>query len=405
MMLNNADNSLSKDKHILFVPCVPKNPKDPLYQRLINDFYGDVLFGINLRKTDLSGKIVYTIGNAFKYIDELIRANATDIRVIIELSTNYELLNVKTVTLGEVPVYMFDVGVFFPRMFTPFTCFKEVTEAHKFQNLTESNKPGVAHRTGIYITNVEEKKSGLEFRLLRCSTNLTGPTDNLRVIDHAILTIVNKAADEFFDKPTNVNHVLAQVYHNSRDNKKERKAKIARHSDKTKDMCPSGILAFCTFYDKFNINGVNPAKADRYDYRYNQKTTVLTKLRFKLKPHVSHYEKSFDVLLYPGSLFMIPLSMNRIYTHEIIPSVLPIAKIPTRLGYVCRCSTTIAVHRDGDTYITSDTSEDVKMRPPIKNEVAELKKKYLMENKTVDVVKYGQTYFSLNMGDYEQPIL
>src|SRR5690606_15009020 len=100
--------------------------------------------------------------------------------------------------------------------------------------------------------------------------------------------------------------------------------------------------AFCTFYKdfmnkKFDING----------------TSVLTKLRFRLKKTVTDSDlvKSFDVVLYPNSVFMISLSTNRLYTHEIIPSVLPIDRIPVRMGYVIRCSKTKAVYKDDKTYM------------------------------------------------------
>ena len=45
------------------------------------------------------------------------------------------------------------------------------------------------------------------------------------------------------------------------------------------------------------------------------------------------------------------LDSNRLYTHEIIPSSLPIEKLPIRMGYVIRCSKTKALYNDGKTYL------------------------------------------------------
>jgi hypothetical protein len=45
------------------------------------------------------------------------------------------------------------------------------------------------------------------------------------------------------------------------------------------------------------------------------------------------------------------LEMNRLYTHEISPSHLPMDLIPLRLGYVIRCSKTKAIYKDNKTYI------------------------------------------------------
>jgi hypothetical protein len=73
----------------------------------------------------------------------------------------------------------------------------------------------------------------------------------------------------------------------------------------------------------------------------------------KLKSTVNDaaLEKEFSVTLYPNSAFLIPLSTNRLYTHEIKPSVLNVDHIPVRMGYVARCSNLEALHRNGQTYI------------------------------------------------------
>jgi len=58
--------------------------------------------------------------------------------------------------------------------------------------------------------------------------------------------------------------------------------------------------------------------------------------------------------LYPNSVFIMSLEMNRLYTHEISPSHLPMDLIPLRLGYVIRCSKTKAIYKDNKTYIINN---------------------------------------------------
>jgi hypothetical protein len=131
--------------------------------------------------------------------------------------------------------------------------------------------------------------------------------------------------------------VLVQIYENKKDERqKEIKARIKAHSDKTKDMPKNGLIAFCSFYDMPTKRQLKPSKTDRYDWCYKE-TSVLTSLHFKLKNTVidESFVKEFSVTLYPNSVFIIPLSTNRLYTHEIKPSVLNIDKIPMRMGYVC----------------------------------------------------------------------
>ena len=71
-----------------------------------------------------------------------------------------------------------------------------------------------------------------------------------------ILRLLNAEAGQIFDgSRAKLNHVLAQICHNTTAEAsttgKEQKAKIKGHSDKMKDM-PSdgGLMAFCTFYDE-----------------------------------------------------------------------------------------------------------------------------------------------------------
>jgi hypothetical protein len=156
-----------------------------------------------------------------------------------------------------------------------------------------------------------------------------------------------------------------------KDKKKQKKAKIKAHSDKTKDLPENAIIAFCSFsksysFCQFNDPNLNikKSKDDFFDCCYSRaksnKTTVLTKLKFRLKDTVQDQSlvKKFSLTLYPNSVFLIPLSTNRFYTHEIQPSILPIDLIPTRMGYVIRCSNTMAVFKNDQTYILNN-GEDI----------------------------------------------
>ncbi len=341
------------------------------------------------------------------------------LRVVKELSQNYDTTSklYQVVSIDEIPINMYDTGVFFRQMFSPDKdYFDLITTQHQFQSLTESNKPDRAFRKGIYLTNVvsDPDTTDVRFNLLRCSTNLDGPTDNFRDTDHEIITKVNSVAKEFFRDSTELNHVLAQVYENhivtTNGKTREKKAKISRHSDKTKDMPKNALIAFCSFYKGYTGSGFKDrtcvkSTTDAYDYCYNGQS-VLTVLRFCLKPDVAvnNMQKQFDVVLYPNSVFVIPLSTNRLYTHEIVPSALPVDKIPTRMGYVVRCSDTKAVYRDGQTYILKGNILH-KLIEPVDTDVLRLKELYYVENTTIEMVHYDGFYFSLNKGDYTKPIV
>lgn len=270
----------------------------------------------------------------------------------------------------------------------------------------------MALRKGIYLTNVakeetKDKKEALHFHLLRCSSNLTGPTDNFRETDTIIVDSLNKVVKFDFEKKTQLNHVLAQIYENKKkggNSSKEVKAKIKAHSDKTKDMPKEGLIVFCTFYDKANFEQLTPSKTDKFDWCY-KKSSGLTRLVFKLKNTVNDDSlvKEFSITLYPNSAFLIPLSTNRLYTHEIRPSVLNIGRIPIRMGYVIRCSNLEAIYMNNQTYI-KENGELIKLEQ-MQNETREdLRKTYYEENSTEKIVDYGKVHFSMNSGDYEKPI-
>jgi hypothetical protein len=346
--------------------------------------------------------------------------------VIRELSYNFDNTseNYRFVSLGQVPINLHNVGVYFRNFFDPEKdYFNLIDDEHKFQVLKESNKTSNAFRKGIYLTEVEQINPTMtRFNLLRCSTNMNGPTDNFRTTDREIIGSVNSISERFFEQKTNFNHVLAQIYqnqvvnNNNGDEIAQKKAKIKEHSDKTKDMPRNGLMAFCTFYKNYHNNQFNDSEMknvkvssdDMYNYCYN-KTSVLTRLRFRLKPAVentkdkSKYAKLFDVTLYPNSVFIMSLDMNRLYTHEIVPSILPIDKIPTRMGYVIRCSATKSVFKDDQTYIIED-DQMIRLERPTDDDIKRLRELYFKENTSIDIMDYGNIHFSMNDGDYTRPI-
>src|SRR5262249_29945873 len=113
----------------------------------------------------------------------------------------------------------------------------------------------------------------------------------------------------------------------------------------------------------------------------------------------------FTLNLYPGSGFFMPLSTNRLYTHEIRPATLDAELLPTRLGYVVRCSGTEAVHKDGHTFLKMDRKL-VNLEPPTPEGMDELRRLYAEENKTQAFIDYGDRFlFSMNSGDYLAPRL
>ncbi len=392
-----------------------------LYDKNSRLYYDEQMDEINFIKENFCGKVVTKIDtNLYKdgttiiylygdinYKLNKLRIDPKIIYVIKELSCYYESIeSINVITLGQVPININNVGVLFRKFFDDDKkYFENLSKEHQFQSLTESNKLGKSYRKGIYITKVEENKEGFNFNLLRCSTNLDGPTDNFRHVDNDIINSVNHISQYLFEQKTDLNHVLAQKYNNTKVNGKEKKAKIKQHADKTKDMPRNGLMAFCTFYsfDKFNVKEIRNPKDDPYNCYYKN-GSILTKLRFKLKAVVDDLSlvRIFDVTLYPNSVFMMSLDMNRLYTHEIIPSHLPIDKLPTRLGYVIRCSKTKALFKNNQTYII-DGDKYVQLEEPTSEGIKKLKLTYVKENISDELINYEKINFSLNQGDYTKP--
>jgi hypothetical protein len=388
----------------------PSTVKD---EGLRRDFFGSVIEVDELSSgaSSVAGKTVYLAGDLSRLGAQHLDA-AARVFIIRELSQGYDGSNGNKpwplVDLGQVPILVHGVGVYHRRFFDPSAeHFHRICAEHTFQSLTESTKPEKALRTGIYLTPVEQRGDALHFRLLRCSTNLSGPTEGFRENDRRIVDALNREAAFVFRGHAPLNHVLAQIYANTpaAAAQKQSKAKISAHADKTKDMPDHGIMAFCTFYD--GLDALRPLATDPFDHGYKE-TSGLTRLHFRLKESVDERTASdlpaqFTLTLYPGSVFFMPLSTNRLYTHEIRSSTLDAAMIPTRLGYVVRCSNAEAVHERGHTFLARD-GELVELLPPTPEGMSELRRLYAEENRTHAVIDYGDDIlFSMNSGDYLAP--
>ncbi len=402
----SAEARIEDADHILVAPSALQGDD------LIRDFFGSVITPEDLASgaPDLAQKTVYLCGDV-SGISGLRLHAAARVFVVRELSHGYHEdgdVPWPLVDLGRVPIRVHGVGVYYRRFFGLGTDqFRQIRAEHTFQSLTESTKPGTAHRSGIYLTPVTRNGDELHFRLLRCSTNLSGPTESFRPTDTRIVEALNREAATVFRNQAPLNHVLAQIYHNTpaTAGRKQSKAKISAHADKTKDMPVNGIMAFCTFYDR--LDKLQPLAEDAFDHGVKS-ASGLTRLHFRLKEPAGERDGAalppqFTLTLYPGSVFFMPLSTNRLYTHEIRPSTLDAESLPIRLGYVVRCSNAEAVHKNGHTFLK--VHEDlVKLEPPTPAGMDELRRLYAEENRTSSFIDYGEEFvFSMNTGDYVAP--
>ncbi len=406
------ENAIYFKKHTFL--CMEKLSKD--FIDLETKFCGQVLTSIEDIKSLDKNAMIY-IGGNIQHLISIITTTTNTILIIKEISYNYEINDIRLISIGQVPLNLYNVGVFVPEFLQhELKLFEKISAEHTFQDLTLGDKIGKAHRTGAYFTKVEEKNNDLYFNLLRCSSSFKGPTNNFCQTDQEILLKTNEFVCNFFKQPIEFNHVLAQIYHNQNiidenGNKKEKKAVIQSHSDKTKDMPLNGLIAFFTLYQNLNAK---KSKTDKYDYVYKN-ISVLTTLVFELKKPNPNLISKFVVTLYPGSIFIIPLSTNREYTHAIVPSILPIEHLPIRMGYVIRCSKTRAIFKNNQTFIINDDDNNddnnnknttlVKLEEPSKQNISDLKKLYAQENLTNDIIEYPFINFTMNHGDYIKPIL
>eukprot|EP00026_Physarum_polycephalum_P009130 Phypoly_transcript_09242.p1 GENE.Phypoly_transcript_09242~~Phypoly_transcript_09242.p1 ORF type:complete len:463 (+),score=28.04 Phypoly_transcript_09242:148-1389(+) len=413
-MANSKENVLVL-RHILFIDDRYDDYTRTEVQQLKKHFCGIVIvdsvsgfFAAIAHHSLTKETAVFVSGNIQQLVvnSESARLSEQHVYIVRELSENYENCQWGVKSIVEIPIHILEIGVYIQQAFSDdrdyFDC---ITSEHQFQALTESNKPGTAFRKGIYLTRVTPQEGDpdiLNFHLLRCSSNLHGPSDNFRATDEQVVGRVNEMAASFFATPTDMNHVLAQVYENryvTSDNGhvKEGKASIKSHSDKTKDMDPHGLIAFVTFYKREDHVKKNATEA------------IYTRLRFRRK----HSEKKdvVNVVLHPNSVLLISLSTNRLWTHEIVPSSLSINQTPTRLGYVVRCSQTPAFFKDGQTFMVvkgkdgAGTMQHIPLVPADNESVQKVKELYFQENTTTNLIQYPPTYFSMNQGDYCQPLL
>lgn len=375
-------------------------------ERPIEGFAGVVVTDPSAGTPDLAGKAVYLCGDVSKAA--ALDLSAASRVLVIREGSHGDLAPWPVVGLGRAPIGVHGLGVYYRCFFDPTVDYlARVRGEHTFQSLTESTKPATAHRTGIYLTSVRKEPDGLHFRLLRCSTNLAGPTDNFRATDRHIVDALNQESALVFAGAAPLDHVLAQIYHNTpaEAEKKQAKARISSHADKTKDMPDDGVMAFCTFYE--HLERLGPMAGDPFDRGFRG-ISGLTRLRFRRKEGEAGERgaapEQFTITLYPNSVFFMPLSTNRRYTHEIVPSELDAARLPTRLGYVVRCSKTEAVHEDGRTFLLRDGAR-VELEAPTPEGMTELRRLYAEENRTTARIDYGDDFrFSMNAGDYRAPI-
>ena len=118
----------------------------------------------------------------------------------------------------------------------------------------------------------------------------------------------------------------------------------------------------------------------------------------------------------------MPLSKNCLYTHEIAALVLNVEHLPTRMGYVVRCSAQEAIWKDRQTWLVqrrellgAPKSEASfargscpnvrKLEPATTEGMAAVRSQYAEENFSDARVDYGEVDFSMNKGDYIRPLL
>eukprot|EP01138_Halocafeteria_seosinensis_P013283 gb/GECG01013566.1/.p1 GENE.gb/GECG01013566.1/~~gb/GECG01013566.1/.p1 ORF type:complete len:424 (+),score=45.57 gb/GECG01013566.1/:1-1272(+) len=391
----------------------------PNFQELEETFCGQIMILDGKTISSLAKGNMYLCGDIGKLpLPDEVQSVGVNILIVREFSWNYaramDTEIVQVVGTGQVPVLVHHVGVLLPQLFeTDTSLYDQIKSEHTFQTLTESNKKSNAFRKGIYLSPVspDDANTKLNFQLLRCSSNLQGPTENFRPTDSWIVERVNAVCRSVFSNAAELNHVLAQEYINPEPNKK---ATIKAHSDKTEDMPSNALIAFATFYDSYqggqlSKEGVHRSLSDPFDWYY-AKCSVLTRLHFRLKDPETfpHLTRQFSVQLYPNSVFLIPLSTNRLYRHEIRPSSLDSEKIPVRIGYVIRssCRPAYYTYDEEQTYISkqSDGGHDIPLRAPTEEEMNTLREYYRKENVDTNPVAYPPFDWSFNFGDFMKPV-
>ncbi|MFC3157676.1 hypothetical protein SAMN05443633_10410 [Chryseobacterium arachidis] len=204
------ENKISKDKNVLIILNKSLEINSEL-QYLIDNFCGSILYDFS---DNLKNKKIYICGDI-----SLLNETPHFINIIKEFSVNHEKFNSensKIVGLGEVPIIVSNAGVYYRKLFFGGNNFDKIKSEHDFQELTESNKESKALRKGIYLSKVtkettENGNEAFHYNLLRCSSNLTGPTDNFRETDIQIINLLNECVQDTFEYLADLNHALVQI--------------------------------------------------------------------------------------------------------------------------------------------------------------------------------------------------
>jgi hypothetical protein len=319
------------------------------------------------------------------------------------------------VELNQLPLKVGGMGVLWPYCFeNQKQWINEIMRAHLFQEIRSTNKRGHFLANGFYATEVQrnpeqgkEEKEGLQFKLLRGSISLVGPTQNLQQVDFTILKRANEYVSHHFRNIPLLNHIWGQLH--LTDTFKKPTNTIC--SDKTQDMPDRAVIGFITFYTiPDGIKYTRRGHGLEEDVFYKN-TSVLTQLRFlRKKDAPTDYPQYINVRLLQNSLFIIPLHMNRFYTYSTVAPSIPDHIGWTRVVYVVRTSHTDALWEKGFTWLQSKEKgkeEWHKLRSPTLDEISKLKEHHLEQNASSAVIDYRKQkwFFSLNKGDYLCPIL
>lgn len=166
-MKQSKENCLLLNKHFLLY--------DNFYESKELDYvkknFCGIVFNINDFNIDKcpSNILIYLCGNTEQYIN-LFKDYDTHITFVVkQLSINYDnVMKFRLIDLGEVPINIYNVGLYFRDFLDPNKdYYKELLQNHVFQKLKHSNKPGIAFRKGLYLSNVVEKDNKLIFDIFK----------------------------------------------------------------------------------------------------------------------------------------------------------------------------------------------------------------------------------------------